>query len=290
MERSNSQKKEPKLKEISNLRELVYQTRNNAENIAKEFDFDHYEKEYIQRIFWPIITLNEIDLDSIIAKTISFKEEFINKYKEFDIDIFKRNELDYFKYEIEIYLSSIERGKYNLWDIKKGNFFYHLKLDSEIDTPRHQTLLITSKDEIELELYLKKITTFIKSFIEEHKTNSKKDEVKIKPKETLSEQITHIDKIEITKEIIIKYGNFKGFKLRILLEALKELGLFPKGNTDALFHRCCLNDFKNAGRYQSMEFDTFKKGQQTPRGKYIKTNHEEIFDEIIIFLQSITNK
>jgi hypothetical protein len=157
-----------KKKNISNLRELVYQINNrNSYVLAKEFDFDEFEEDYIRHTFWPIITLNEIDVDSIIAKTLNFKEEFINYYKEFDIDIFKREHLDFFENEIKEFLSVIKKGKYNLWDTKKGKHFYHLKLESEKDTPRHQTLLITEKDEIQLELYFKKIIVFIEKFTED---------------------------------------------------------------------------------------------------------------------------
>ncbi|MFT5213417.1 MAG: hypothetical protein ACI9WV_001139 [Patiriisocius sp.] len=158
-------------KNISNLRDLVYQINGrNSYVIAKEFDFDEYEEAYIRDTFWPIITLNEIDVDSIIAKTIDFKEEFINYYKEFDIDIFKKEYLDFFEYEIKEFLSVIrKRGKCNVWAIKKDKNFYHLKLESEKDTPRHQTLLITEKDEIQLELYFKKIIAFIERFTEEHR-------------------------------------------------------------------------------------------------------------------------
>jgi hypothetical protein len=303
-------------KNINNLRELVYQVNGkNAYVLAKEFDFDEYEEEFIQRTFWPIITLNEIDVDSIIAKTIDFKEEFINYYKEFDIDIFKREHLDYFEYEIKEFQSAVKKGKYNVLDTKKGKHFYHLKLESEKDTPRHQTLLITEKDEIQLELYFKKIIGFVESFIENQtifnpkNTTQKTEEskkskrlitdVQLKNKDSnksekeadkLGEQITHINKIEIAKEIIIKYDSFKGYRLRILLEALRELDLFPKGNTDSVFHRCCINDFKDAGTYQSMEKGTFKRKYKTPNGKAVITDHEKIFDSIIIFLKSITNK
>jgi len=108
-------------------------------------------------------------------------------------------------------------------------------------------------------------------------------------KETLSDQITHLNNIEIAKEIQIKYRSFKGYRLRILLEALKELDLFPKGKTDALFHRCCKNDFIDAGSYPSMEKHTFKRGYLNAKGVRIKTDHEEIFDSIVVFLKSIMN-
>lgn len=301
---------------MGNFRYFVYQVNGrNAGSIAKDFGFDEMQEIYIHSKFRPIIILNEIDIEIIIENILKLKEEFINDYKEFDIDIFKREHLNILEYEIKEFLSSIQRGKYNVWDFKKDKYFYHLKLESEKDTPNDQTLLITEKDGIQLELYLKKIIGFIKNFTEDHslfnpknttqKTeesiNSKRliTDVQLKNKDSnksekevdkLSEQITHINKIEIAKEIIIKYDSFKGYRLRILLEALRELDLFPKGNTDSVFHRCCINDFKDAGTYQSMEKGTFKRKYLIPKGKTVTTNHEKIFDSIIIFLKSITNK
>ena len=62
-------------KNISNLTEFVYQINGrSSDDLAKEFDFDEFEEEIIRRTFCPIITLYEIDVDSIIAKTIDFKE------------------------------------------------------------------------------------------------------------------------------------------------------------------------------------------------------------------------
>jgi hypothetical protein len=111
---------------------------------------------------------------------------------------------------------------------------------------------------------------------------------KLDLKETLSQQITHGKRKEIAKEIINKYKTFKGVELRILLNALFILELFPKNSRkDALFHRCCVNDFDNVGKYQSMEAKAFKKGFESAKGKYIKSDHEERRDEIVKFLQSI---
>ena len=107
--------------------------------------------------------------------------------------------------------------------------------------------------------------------------------------ETLSEQIRHNNKNYIAKAIQTKYKGIKGVELRILFEALRGLGLFPKGRTGALFYRCCKNDFGNVGAYQAMEKKVFKKGYTNPKGTYIKHDHELLFDDITKFLQSTIN-
>lgn len=116
-------------------------------------------------------------------------------------------------------------------------------------------------------------------------TTSQKSDLK----ETLSKQITHVKRAEIAKGIINKYKTFKGVELRILLNALFKLELFPKNRKDALFHRCCVNDFENVGKYQSMEAKTFKRGFKNAKGKYIESDHEKRCNEIVKFLQSIIN-
>jgi len=215
---------------MGNFRNLVYQVNGrNAESIAEEFDFDEFEKDYILNTFWPIITLNEIDVDNIIAKTINIKEEFINYYKEFDIDIFKREYLDYSEYEIKEFQSVIKKGKYNVWDIKNGKHFYHLKLESERDTPRHQTLLITEKDEIQLELYFKKIIGFIESFTENHTIfNSKNTTQKIEKVKTKLQVVPHIQ----NKTVKIKLVSFFEYtsKYSKIMELLLEKKLVLAGN------------------------------------------------------------
>jgi len=60
----------------------------------------------------------------------------------------------------------------------QGKYFYHLKLESEMQTPRHQTLLISDKNEFQLEIYFNEILDIIKRFIEgENKNNRQQDEI-----------------------------------------------------------------------------------------------------------------
>jgi hypothetical protein len=124
------------------------------------------------------------------------------------------------------------------------------------------------------------------------KSNISNEPNNSKSNETLSQQLIHDNKINIAKAIHTKYKGIEGFKgvyLRILLEALRELDLFSTGRTDAIFYRCCFNDFGNIGSYQAMEKKVFKKGYHNSKGLYIKHEHEVIFDNTIKFLESIIN-
>ena len=106
-------------------------------------------------------------------------------------------------------------------------------------------------------------------------------------KDTLKEQITHEDRLTIANKIITKYKGIKGFRLRILYEALIELNLFQGGRTASQFHRCCQNDFGDVGSDTAMEKGRFERGQELKNGDYVKSPHDEIFDNVILFLKSI---
>jgi len=72
-------------------------------------------------------------------------------------------------------------------------------------------------------------------------------------KETLSDLITHSKGIEIVEGIKIQYKNIKGKRLKLLLMALQELGLFPKEGNASKFHTLCKSEFDwDIASYQAM--------------------------------------
>ena len=72
-------------------------------------------------------------------------------------------------------------------------------------------------------------------------------------KETLSDLITHSKGIEIVEGIKIQYKNIKGKRLKLLLMALQELGLFPKERIAQRFYDCCKSEFNwDIASYQAM--------------------------------------
>jgi hypothetical protein len=183
------------------------------------------------------------------------------------------------------------------------NFGYSLKInhDEKAISKKYKNHQIRPSDEklfkkIWLKVYLqelKKIDFTIRSVIGlPQNENINLSPYTSKSNETLSQQLMHGNKKKIAKAIHTKYKGIEGFKgvhLRILLEALRELGLFSTGRTDAIFYRCCFNDFGNIGSYQAMEEKVFKKGYLNSKGLYIKHEHEVLFDNTIKFLESIIN-
>lgn len=72
-------------------------------------------------------------------------------------------------------------------------------------------------------------------------------------KEKLSDIITHQNSVQIVEGIKIQYKNIKGKRLKLLLMALQDLGLFPKERTANLFHDACLKEFNwNIASYNAM--------------------------------------
>lgn len=84
-------------------------------------------------------------------------------------------------------------------------------------------------------------------------TDSKLDNTKPQKANTLSDLITHSKGIEIVEGIKIQYKNIKGKRLKLLLMALQELGLFPKEGNASKFHTLCKSEFDwDIASYQAM--------------------------------------
>jgi len=165
------------------------------------------------------------------------------------------------------------------WEFKKQDEFWNFC---------KETYTIHNLNLVEVNASIRVISFLSKQIMSY--TNDPKPIPKPKLNETLYKQITHENRSNIANRIITKYQNIKGKDLRILLEALKELNLFPKKGKDALFHRCCVNDFGDVGSPQAMEKKVFKKGYYGSKKQYIKTDDELAFDKFLKFLKLIIDK
>ncbi len=84
-------------------------------------------------------------------------------------------------------------------------------------------------------------------------TDTKKVNTKTPKEKTLSGLITHQNSLEIVEGIKIQYKNIKGKRLKLLLLALQELGLFPKERIAQKFYDCCKAEFSwDIATYQAM--------------------------------------
>lgn len=132
--------------------------------LGMKYDFNALELEDAFKTFQPIIEIQTFTINEINDYLEDLKSKFINENKVFDLDIFSRNNFDYLEYDLNHYLICFERGKFKIWKVAKGKYFYHLKLESERETPSHQTLLISDKNEIQIEIYFKGLIDAIKKF------------------------------------------------------------------------------------------------------------------------------
>lgn len=79
-----------------------------------------------------------------------------------------------------------------------------------------------------------------------------------KPKEVLSDLITHKNSVKIVECIKIQYKNIKGKQLKLLLLAFQGLGLLPKERIAKKFHDCCKDEFNwNIASYNAMNGYSF---------------------------------
>lgn len=110
-----------------------------------------------------------------------------------------------------------------------------------------------------------------------------------KEKEFLSNQITHLKKVEIAKAIKDKYSSYKGKDFKILYEALLKLDLFPKKGKRQVFYRCLQNEGYNINSHQMLEDIHFTTGANKKGGDYEESDDEKRRDTIINHLETIIN-
>ena len=93
-----------------NLRSLIFKiNKTNHQELANKYEFNDIDEHVIKTIFWPIIIDNSININIIKNELIFKKSEFIKTYNTFDIDIFKREQLDFLVHEVNEYVDSLEK-------------------------------------------------------------------------------------------------------------------------------------------------------------------------------------
>jgi len=240
------------------MRDKIFEiNKKNYLVLEKEYEFSDFESEDIRDNYYPIINVNSYDDNWIKDQLSQCKAKFIKENKSFDLDIFKRDELDVLKNELEEYLDNIEKGKAKICYERKGDYFHWFKLPLDTFT---YTLLISNKNQNQLEIYLKAILAEISIFIESEQAFIVQ-QIENSPEhttETLSDLITHINGIEIVKSVKVQYKNIKGKRLKILLLALQDLNLVPKERNAQKFYNCCKKEFEwNIASYNAMNCYNF---------------------------------
>lgn len=139
--------------------------KENAYSLQKKFSLDEDETEYLHRNFWPIITLTEIEVDEFQGLLNKEKSEFRKKRGRFVIELFKRDYLDFLIDELNSYLDNINRRRNKIYNVVSDTYFHWFKLEADIKT---YTLLLSKKDELNLEIYFIDLLDVIKSFISEN--------------------------------------------------------------------------------------------------------------------------
>ena len=154
--------------------------KENAYSLQKKFSLDEDETEYLHRNFWPIITLTEIEVDEFQGLLNKEKSEFRKKRGRFVIELFKRDYLDFLIDELNSYLDNINRRRNKIYNVVSDTYFHWFKLEADIKT---YTLLLSKKDELNLEIYFIDLLDVIKSFISENETLPPQQNDKQKPEQ-----------------------------------------------------------------------------------------------------------
>jgi len=188
------------------MKDFVYSVNNkNALMLQSEYSLDNEETDFIYKTFWPIIILNKIEIADIESKIEQLKIEFEVQNKVFDIEIFNRNYLNLLKDEIKEFLEAFNKGKVRIWYTYGDTNFIEFSLP--LDEGNSKTLLLTDKDEVELELFFKDILKIIEYINETSITN-------LAPL-----QLTKSDKLKIE---LSEYGFFELTTIKALSENNKQ--------------------------------------------------------------------
>jgi hypothetical protein len=195
---------------------LFIENKENAYDIQKRFSLDDYETSCLLQNFWPIIVLTDISTEEFHKLLEIEKKSFINKRKKNILEIFKRDNLDILIYELNEYLDNINNGKHKIYDVIDNTYFHWFKL--KLDTKSY-TLLLSKKNEADLEIYFIELLDIIKCFISENEIiptqiiETKKPELKI---DQIALKYAY-EGMQITREngndIAKKYGHNSGEKL-----------------------------------------------------------------------------
>src|SRR5690606_28766073 len=169
------------LKHKRQMRDYLFSVnKENAYSLQKKFSLDEDETEYLHRNFWPIITLTEIEVDEFQGLLNKEKSEFRKKRGRFVIELFKRDYLDFLIDELNSYLDNINRRRNKIYNVVSDTYFHWFKLEADIKT---YTLLLSKKDELNLEIYFIDLLDVIKSFISENETLPPQQNDKQKPEQ-----------------------------------------------------------------------------------------------------------
>lgn len=124
-------------------------------HIKEKHSLSETELAYLDR-FMPIIEYYGFDESNLLDEMSNVKSKFILSYGLWNKDLFLRNSpaFNEFIHSIKEYVSCIQRGKCTIVFQKDDTYFYWLKLPSEVETPNHQTMIISKFDTVELELSL----------------------------------------------------------------------------------------------------------------------------------------
>lgn len=178
------------------------------------------EVKYNEDINWyksridEYLILNEYSKNDV-EHLINLKaEQFLKLNDEFDKDVFYRNEYLLFVDSIKDYLDSFNRGKYLHIDTVKQNNQFQFELSYNRTTGK--TVLITTKNHVQLEIYFKALISNILSTIDKFISNINSDsfnneEYYKKTYDYIKEEINSIDSNQGWNYIFYEEEDFNAF-------------------------------------------------------------------------------
>lgn len=166
--------------------------------IKEEYSLSEMELGYLDR-FTPIIEYYGFDESNLKDEMSEAKTQFISNYEVWDKELFLRHNPEYnaFIHSINEYINCIQRGKCIVAFQKDNTYFYWLKLPNEVETPNHQTMIISKFDIIQLELNLNSLQKSIVQYLSAEQADEtslvNSTSKQLEPIYTLNNNFDHVD-------------------------------------------------------------------------------------------------
>ena len=144
---------------------LFITNQKNANSLQDEYGFHDYVKDNIKHQFWPIIELRDVTIDEFKDELLRLSKDYRSYNGKYRIKTFHRHYLDGLVSRLTAYSEELEQEKVQEFDKFNSTYFHWFKLNYET---KFDTLLLSQKNGLELEMYFLNILDCIDAFMLEH--------------------------------------------------------------------------------------------------------------------------
>jgi len=200
----------------NSIKELIewLETLVSRDDLITKFNIKNEDAEYYTSRYRPIIKINDYTKEELKTQLSKLKQEFINTNGVFDYDIFENKKINFMKFRFSEYYRLFKNHRFK-GTINNYNS-YRIQSEAERKT-NYDTLLLSQKNDIQLELHFKMTLQAFTEFESEHKTQKTEQTENKKTnniKSDLKFKFTQTELVELTKALIDN-KNIQGTQVKI---------------------------------------------------------------------------